>query len=215
MVAVIIGSLFFILFVGFITIRREYVKFQKDNILSNEFAVTFQQAWVDKTNSHFDGVKYSWLLKNVDKIQSTMDTHIGLITYKPAGYDTFIPNYPVLTNTVNKLTTGDVYTTDYTLAINALLRHIGMLETEMNNSFTRLRNPFICFQVGFTQIASLPFYILTWFGILNPDSPKKLIRNGLYKVVVGILGLVGFISAIVTIIDGWEPTVKMYHSIFP
>ena len=143
-----------------------------------------------------------------------MRSNVGLIIYKPAGYDTFMPNYPILTNTINKISTGDLHQTDYSLALNALLRHIGQLETGIKETSKKFKNPIICFQVGFTQIVSLPFYILSWFGILKPNSPQKLIQNGLYKLIVGIIGLVSFASSLVTIFAGWESTLKMYHLIF-
>jgi hypothetical protein len=60
---------------------------------------------------------------------------------------------------------------------------------------------------------AVPAYLLSWLGIISESCVRKLISSVFFKAVSGLIALVGFVSAIVTIVIGWEEFAKKLASL--
>jgi hypothetical protein len=85
-----------------------------------------------------------------------------------------------------------------------LLRVIGHFE-EVHGQFVKeLRNPIKWVKHGVQAVLSIPVVLLNWFGIIDENQASSIQGNRIFKVVSGIFSFVGFASAIVGLITGWD-----------
>lgn len=92
---------------------------------------------------------------------------------------------------------------------DALRRHAGKLKIIREREIRESHNPFICFAEGIRTILRLPGNILVWLGLVGRNTEQKLHTGMIFKVVGWIGTLVGFISAVMTIVLGWDQCLGM------
>jgi hypothetical protein len=61
---------------------------------------------------------------------------------------------------------------------------------------------------GIRVIVGFPVYFLYWTNLIQYSSYSKIKSNIIMKIIGFLVGTIGFISAIVTIITGYEPFVE-------
>ncbi|UOK42159.1 MULTISPECIES: hypothetical protein [Flavobacterium] len=180
------------------TYRDQFIEF------SNLFFSTFQKRWAEGT---FDSEKYIWLTKNVGKIQTNLG-YFGRIEYIGPFQRIHIKNYEIVVNTLPKFRDGTIDAMDVNSTDDCLIRYIGVIENQILEVKKKLKNPIIWFREGFEEVASLPVYILSWFGLLTDKTVSKVTTNIVYKIIVGVGGLIALLSGLVTIIQGKEETIS-------
>lgn len=192
----------------------------------HEFAVTYRNNFIEFTNKYasnfdrysrtgnFDYDLYTWLTKNVNKIQSDLG-HIGVMNYVAPFQIYQVKNYQIIINTLPKFREGKITDFDVNACDDCLIRYSGSLEAILDKIKKRIANPFIWFKEGFQQIFNLPFYIMNWFGIISDRATTKLTGNAFFQIISGIGAFVAFASGVVTIIQGkdqtWELIKKIWH----
>jgi len=62
---------------------------------------------------------------------------------------------------------------------------------------------------GVRVVVGLPIYLLYWTGLIQYSSYSKIKSNIIIKFIGFLVGAIGFISAIVTIITGYEPFIEI------
>lgn len=134
--------------------------------------------------------------------------------YKPPGENYFINKYQIIMNTIPQFRETTLIQFDINAVDNCLLRFLGVAEEERRVQSKKLFNPLQWFAIGTKQILSLPFYFLSWFGIINESSPNKIKSNIIFNIFSGIVGFVTFVSGIVTIIQGKEAVLIFFKNIF-
>lgn len=122
-----------------------------------------------------------------------------------------INNYQIIINTIPKFREGQVESFDVGSVDDCLLRYIGYLEEYQKDTLRDLKNPIIWFREGFREILSIPIFILSWFGIINNRTLYSIKDSLIYKVVSGLFALVTLISGIVTIVLGYEQTLRFIN----
>ena len=95
-----------------------------------------------------------------------------------------------------------------------LRRHVGNLTKAIDEQKKYLWNPFSCFGEGIRWLIGLPWQLLVWLGIIKPDRRKAVQENALFRLVGGIITLVGFLSSIITILLGWDDTLTLLNKLF-
>lgn len=155
---------------------------------------------------------YVWLIKNVNKMQ-VMIGDIGIIEYVAPHGRYSVPNYHLVINTLEKYHEG-LHRMEITGVDNCLLRFIGVLEGKIADKNKELGNPVTCFRKGFKEIISFPFYILNWFGLIPNKTVEDITSSLIVKLMAGIFALVGFLSGVVTIIQGWEETIEFINHLW-
>ena len=216
MALIIIGVFFMVLMIGFVKIlKRLNSKVSEVNFTSNyrNTFVEFTNQYLNPDNKQFNGEKYLWLTKNANKIQSNIG-QTGMMDYIAPFRSYIIKNYQIILNTLPKFRDGSVKSFDINSVDDALIRYVGELEELEGYYRKRIKNPLMWFQEGINEILGLPLLVLTSFGILSQHSMYRIKHNMIFKVVSGIVGLISFIAAIVTIIQGKEETIEFVKNLF-
>lgn len=189
-----------------------------------DFANEFRSRFINLTNHYFstydnwnrkgeiDHQEYFWLTKNVNTMQGNLGK-TGVMHYMAPFQSYQIPHYQIVINTLPKLRDNTVVEFDINASDDALIRHLGILEELIIVNNAELKNPFKWFQIGFHKIMSLPLMILNWFGIIGNNTLYTIMANTIYKFFSGIIGLVTFVSGIVTIIQGKEAVINLLDKI--
>ncbi|HEX9512988.1 MAG TPA: hypothetical protein VF939_21005 [Puia sp.] len=207
--------------IGFINLIKRYRLFQS----FHDFAFEYRNKFVEFANKYsnsfdrysrtgdFDYELYTWLTKNVNRIQANLG-HIGVMNYVAPFQMYQVKNYQIIINTLPKFREGKISDFDINACDDSLLRYIGSVEDTLGKIKKKIKNPFIWFKEGFQEIFNLPFYLLNWFGVLSDSALAKVTRNAFYKLATGIGALVTFASGVVTIIQGKEQTIEMIRKLW-
>jgi hypothetical protein len=65
-------------------------------------------------------------------------------------------------------------------------------------------NPIILLREGVQFFVTLPISLLYWTGVIQYSTQNKLSNNIVVKFINFLIIIIGFVSAIVTIVLGWE-----------
>jgi hypothetical protein len=139
--------------------------------------------------------------------------------YKPPGANYFLNNYQIVINMLPELrqTLSDPLLSsisrlapEYAQTLEeVLIRHLGVLEERAESLQKKLRNPVTDFREGVQLILFVPFYLISWLGILSTNKLRALSRKPIPKILSGVVALVGFLSAVVGLVIGWSDFVKI------
>ena len=214
----IISGLIIVLLTGLILTFRRHSKILKDLDFAREYRDKFVEfvnhyfknndRWSNKGN--IDGETYVWLTMNVNKIQNKVGG-FGIMTYKPTYQNYMINNYQLIVNTLPLFREGKVENFDANSVDDCLLRYLGHLEGNTQETFKNLKNPIIWFREGIREILSIPILLLSWFGIFSTRTVNRIIDSTIFKIIAGLFALVTFISGVVTIIVGYEETLAFFQ----
>jgi len=143
-----------------------------------DFAQEYRSHFIELTNKYFenydswtrsgtlDREKYTWLTKNVSRMQSSLGG-FGIMDYITPFQTMKFSNYQIIINTIPKFRDDSVKEFDVNAVDDCLLRYVGNLERLSEKTQKNLKNPFIWFREGFREILSIPIFILNWFGIIS------------------------------------------------
>lgn len=167
---------------------------------------------------------YIWLIQRSVKVQSDMGSFGILHAFRPPYANYMYQNYPAILNIlpeIRKEFDDDSYLRntralhEYGSLLNeSLLRYIGALDDMFKSARGDLRNPFIWLREGFQQILLLPLTLLHWLGVMGNVLVDTIAKNRLFKILAGIVALLGVLSAIMTIVIGWEPFINSLRQVF-
>jgi len=215
---IIISGILVIFIIGFVQVYNRHNRVVK----KIDFAGEYRNKFVEFANKYFknydrwsrsgnfDGEQYVWLTMNVSRIQNYLGT-FGIMDYI-APFQTYkVSNYQIVINTLPKFRDGSIQDFDVNSVDDSLLRYIGYLEEYQKETQRNLRNPVIWFREGFREILSIPIFILSWFGIISNRTLNSIKDSLIYKVISGLIALVTLVSGIVTIIVGYDQTLKFIN----
>lgn len=193
--------------IGFWRIARRVRQIDEERT----FAAEFHQHLVKYVNSTGQAQdSYFWLTKQSTKMQSQLGS-LGYITYRPPFANYVINNFQIIVNLLPELrksldgTLSGYNTSEYAMMLqDCLLRQDGILERRREQSEVLLKNPLIWFREGVQFILSTPLYLAFTMGVIGSSMVVSIAHSVLFKFISGIVALIGFLSAIITIILGWE-----------
>ncbi|WP_144506468.1 hypothetical protein [Bacillus mycoides] len=219
----IISSFFLLIVIGFIRQINTLNQLQEDV----NFLVTFTKNYVEylnkylvKPNSPEGNVLFNYLIKNSQKSQALLGD-LGYIDYRPAFENHIIKNYPLLVNTIPSLRSNKVLDPLSSLARNNpideeflwvhnhLMMRIGYYEEREKKVRKEIRNPFILLKEGVQFIVTLPIALMYWTGLIKYSTLNRVSDYFIFKFLNFLIILIGFLSAIVTLVTGWEPFIKI------
>lgn len=178
--------------------RNKFIEF------SNKYFETYDR-W--SRAGDFDGQLYVWLTRNVSRIQGNLGS-FGIMDYI-APFQTYrVSNYQIIINTLPKFRAGQVQNFDAGLVDDCLLRYIGYLEDYNKETEKDVKNPIVCFREGFKVIISIPLFIISSFGIFSRRTVDNIMDSFIFKIFAGFTALVTLVSGLVTIVVGYDQTVK-------
>jgi hypothetical protein len=217
MVTVLLIAVILIVFIiGFIDVFKRH-----SQIVSKiDFASEYRNKFVQLANNYFqdydrycrsgtvDNELYVWLTLNVSKMQSNVG-NFGVMSYKPAYQNYMINNYQIIINTLPKFREGQIQNFDVVSVDDCLLRYIGYLEDCKRETEKNMKNPIVWFREGFKEIISIPLFILSSFGIFSRRTVESIMDNLIFKILAGLIALVTLFSGLVTIVVGYDQTLKI------
>jgi len=218
---IIISSIVLIFTLGFAQVYNNHKGVAK----KINFSIEYRNKFIEFSSKYFktqdqwsetgdvDSDLYIWLTMNVSRIQNYTGS-FGVMSYKPAFQNYMINKYQIIINTIPKFREGQVAKVDAGSVDDCLLRYIGYLEENQKSIQRELRNPIIWFREGIRQILSVPVFFLNWFGIISSRTLNSVKDSLIFKVVSGLIAFVTLVSGVVTIIVGYEDTLKFILKIF-
>lgn len=218
---IIITFLVSIIIIGFLSILDSKNKL----ILKQSFTDEYRTNFIQLGNEYFKTYErylsqgnineslYVWLTLNANKMQVYLSS-FGFVVYQPASVNYIQNKYPVIFNTIPKFKTAQILIEDASLVDDCLLRYIGYLNERIEVRNKEIKNPIVWFREGMKEIISWPIIILSWFQIISTNKVQSIKNNLIYKSISGIIALAAFLSSLVTIIAGYEPTIIALKNIF-
>ncbi len=97
---------------------------------------------------------------------------------------------------------------------DVLRRYTGTIDEKVTSKKAPLRNPLIWFTEGVKSILAFPLYILVSFGIFGTKLLESIVNSNLFKILSGLVALIGFASAIITIVVGYEDFISIIKELF-
>lgn len=216
----IISGILTVFIIGFVQVYNRHSRVVKKIDFAGEYRNKFIEFAIKYFKKHGsynrsrknDSELYLWLTMNVSKIQSSLGT-FGLMDYI-APFQTYrVSNYQIVINTIPKFRDGTVKDFDVNSVDDSLLRYIGYLEDCRQDTQKNLRNPIVWFREGFREVLSIPIFILNWFGIISNRKVNSIKDSLIYKVISGLIALVTLLSGLVTIVVGYDQTIKFINEL--
>jgi uncharacterized protein YbgA (DUF1722 family) len=154
---------------------------------------------------------YTWLTLNVAKAQRMLGP-FGVGGYISPFQMFKANNYEYLGNTLPKFRESYLPHSDITNVDDILMRTIGFYQEVESNLKRELINPFKWLRYGVVSIIGLPINILKWLNIIPLGWYYLITASRVFKTVSGLISLIGFASAVVGLITGWDQFVSILHS---
>jgi hypothetical protein len=159
-----------------------------------------------------DGQAYEWLTVNANRMQSQMGSG-GVVTMRPPHSTYMVSNYAIVLNGLAEIRkylsdsylSGTDLPAQYGALIDdALLRHQGTLVERRRFASESLRNPFTWVGVGTQKLLAVPLWLLASLGVLSRGVVSRVAASPAFRVLSGVVATVGFVSAVVGLVTGWE-----------
>lgn len=176
-----------------------------------DFAHSFRELLLEYLSSGGrDHIAYARLIERSPRMQRELGS-AGTMSYRPAATNYIVHNYQIVLNMLpeyhREMHDDFLSTTQspryYAQSLQeALLRHRGEL-AELEDRVAVGRNPLAWFVTGVREILSAPVGLLRQFGVMSESSIERLSSSTVWRVLSGSVGLIAFISSIVTIVTGW------------
>jgi len=208
-----------IVIIGFLKLRSEAHTISKKHAFANEFFSKLKD-YIDSDGKNL--VAYTWLTSHSNQMQIQMGSDGIYAAYKPPGAHYQIPNYPIILNMLPELRRSldtqrlsNMLASEYSsLLQEALIRHIGTIEDIIKDHASELRNPIIWFREGMRVITASPITLLSWLGLIGASTLRKITKNSIFKIIAAIFAIVGFLSAVVSLVIGWDQFVTILKRLF-
>ena len=217
-----ITGLIILLIIGFVRIFNN----RRNIILEYEFIIEFKENFVIFTNNffkdydavfrenkNFNSELYTWLTKNVYKVQNMLGSS-GMMAYVVPLHRYKVSNYQIIINTLPKFRNGTIEELDIISVDDCLLRYIGKLEEKICRFKKELKNPLVWFKMGIEGIISIPLYVFSIFGIISNEIIYKIIKSTGYKIINGMMSIVTLIEFIAMIITGKSLIIQLIKNFF-
>jgi hypothetical protein len=210
-----------ILAIGAYRLLARRKRLVEKNNFSIEYLTKLKQ-YVDSRGR--DGDTFGWLIHQSVKMQSHMG-QLGVMDFKPPAANYYIRNFQLIINGVPELpkafqedqffTTINLANQYSSLLMESIVRYHGVLDESLKDVTKDLKNPIVIFREGVKAIISLPLYLLEWLGlggnaIMNSSAGRLLIR-----LITGIVSLTAFVSAVVSLVVGWDSFVTILKKYLP
>jgi hypothetical protein len=208
--AILVFALALVLSLGLFGLIRGKTLVSEEIVFSEEFMHKLK-AYVESSGRDYES--YAWLTHRSSKMQKILGAYGVYPSYRPPYEDLLFLEYPVILNMLPKLretleddvlSRGDL-AHQYAVSLQeTILRYVGVLEDKESEFFKSIRNPVVWFREGIRIIAALPLSILEWLGALSDRTVSSLISSKAFRFLTAFISLVGFVSAVMGIVLGWN-----------
>lgn len=206
-----------LLLIGFFEILRAAFKIASRLEFTAQYREKFHE-FVDQADHN----AYAWLTLNSNRMQAQMGAH-GLVTFKPPFANHMIHNYAVVLNVlpevrkclVDELLSRNLLNEYASILDEALMRYQGSLLERHRMTVGSAKNPVIWLASGIRCVLAAPLWFLASAGVLPRSFVSRIASSSFYRVLSGLVATVGFVSAIVGLVTGWEQFAVILHKLVP
>lgn len=173
------------------------------------------------SSDSIDAELYAYLTKNVNKVQNELG-HDGVFDYvKDNLNNTEHLNYQMIINILPETRSSQMSFPIFRERVlesckyceDALIRHKGTIDTEFEKINKSLSNPLVLFKDGISLILYVPVYVLNLNDVISNEKKKRIINNPLMKVISMLVSFIVFLSAIVSLVAGWDYFINIFNFI--
>lgn len=176
-----------------------------------DFLVQYNNSYVNYMNNHIakkgnsneEHELHIKLISEAPKAQRLL-MGAGLVDYQPPFSGYIIKNYPILVNTIKSLRNPSLVSEELKWINSILIMQIAQYGELFDGIKGNLINPIIWLREGVQFFTTLPISLLYWTGLIKYSTQYKLSNNFVVKFINFLIIFIGFISAIFTIVLGWE-----------
>jgi hypothetical protein len=213
---IMIVALFSFLLIGFIYFLKNIYTTKKICSAITQYTIILTNYY----NSHgINQQEYIQLMKNANIIQCYLGTQGYARVQMPFEHDTPINHYSIIRDGVPQLqaylTTG--LNTQASQMANyisgTLYSRIGSYENELSIYKNNIKNPIKLIVTGIQRVILIPMYILSWLGLFSNKTINRIGATFIFKLLSGIVALIGLISSIMTIILGWDDFLRYIYKL--
>lgn len=182
-------------------------------------AVDFMEHLRDYVHSGGSDLEsYRWLIYRSNKMQLQLGFSGIYASYRPPYANFQYSNYPIILNMLpdlrhaldDSILSGGPVVNQYSMALqDTIVRHLGSLHDQDDFNDKALRNPVVWLREGVRTVVALPLTLLGWLGALGESTVSRLLSGRTFKAVSAFVAVVGFVSAVMGIVLGWEQFVQM------
>lgn len=199
--------------VGFARLFRIALRIGDRIVFATEFLEQFQKYAASRGQ---DTEAYGWLVHRSTKMQQHMGDAGVYAYYKPPFANYRVTNYPIILNGIPEL--RQAYEAGYMSDVGgqiasalqeSFVRYMGQLDDLRESHIREMKNPFVWLREGVRLIIASPVYLLSWMGLVGESTASAFIQSRLFKVVSGLVTLVGLIASVMTIVLGWDQFLKL------
>lgn len=210
-----------VLIVGFVRLAREARRLVARQEEVSQFFQTLQQYIESKGQ---DGAAYSLLLERSPRIQELLG-HYGVFASFRKPFAPAFRQYAIVLNMLPELRRSfqedqqalaprQEWVEYGSLLQESLLRGQGAAKDELKVIHSGLANPFIWFREGVRAVLLTPVAVLLWLGVLPADSPYRIARSRVFRVLSGIVALISLVSSMIGIALGWRDALALLRSLW-
>lgn len=182
------------------------------------FSTGYLQKFSEYMNSQGRNMDaYTFLTMNGNKMQNMLGRQ-GLVTIREP-YVGIHSNLPIIINGLSRINQyfGEFFLerdrNQYANMIQeAILREIGDLENMKTDMIKVLKNPLKLLQIGYSNILSAPVYIISSVGIISGSFARRIISSFLFKLLAGVITLIGLASGVVTLVAEFNTVLSIFSS---
>ena len=173
-----------------------------------EFANTFARY---VTSDSSDLQAYGWLIERSYVIQGLLGP-IGIMATFIAPYRTHVVhNYDIVLNGLPAMRRDferGISRSDYQPLIGeALVRYLGFSADMIHKRQRELKSPLAWLREGVGALLLVPVWLLHSLGVVSITSTRSIAGSALFRVISGIVALVGLAGSLITILLGWDQTI--------
>jgi len=195
----------------------------RTTVKNENFAIEFMNNYRDFCSplfqNTFNGDKYQWLKMKSTKMQTLMGSFGIASVYKPPGANHYFRNYEIIVNGISGIRENysemvNSYSLDLERRIlqevistidDVLLTFIGAAEGWVNEAQKEVKNPLIWLREGVRFVVTSPISLMYWSGLVRYRMYNTLSNNYPVKLLSFLIGVIGLVSSIVTIVTGYTP----------
>ncbi len=202
------------------------IKYIYDLNKRHEFVVEYHNKFVDlingKMSGSFNQINYTWLMKNVHKMHSELGA-IGYVNYVDKLHGVQATNHALLLNFLAEVQQEDDIRNPIIAkrmmdsaktCSDMFIRHDGDLSEWKEETKKKVCNPFSLFGEGVRYIVHLPINCFYWLDLISLETAVKIKTNMFLKMIEKIFMLLSLLSAVVTIVIGWNEFVVIIIGFF-
>ncbi|HZK61853.1 MAG TPA: hypothetical protein VFC41_07225 [Anaerovoracaceae bacterium] len=194
--------------VGIIKTIIKIIKLADRKDFTAEYLNKFRQFL---SSNNFDGEIFGWLTLNAGKIQLELGSDGVMYSYKPAFANYIYNEYLLIINTLPGIRNGNADNHDVFACEEALIRHIGNIQMNIQEYRKYLYNPLIWLREGIRFCVALPLYFTHWMGLFQYNRIARIENSWLFNFFTSIITILGLFSSIVTIALGWNGFIDLIN----